>query len=125
MEGLNIDTFLSIMVPLSLYFVFTLLGAFLKDIYNTIIKSDKKFRLSRVLVGSIFGAFFMLALEGFLIQRINMNQLVALSFIVGTVSFELFGKISKLDNIINFIKVFKKVNDEYNIISKEDDDEKK
>ena len=67
----------------------------------------------------------MLALDGFLIQRINMNQLVALSFIVGTVSFELFGKISKLDNIINFIKVFKKVNDEYNIISKEDDDEKK
>lgn len=124
MQGLNIDTFLSILVPLSLYFVFTLLGAFLKDIYNTINKSDVKFRLSRVLIGAIFGAFFMLATESILIQKLNMNQLVAVSFIVGTVSFELFGKISKLDNIINFFKTFKKVNDEYNILDKEDDDKK-
>lgn len=124
MQGLNIDTFLSILVPLSLYFVFTLLGAFLKDIYNTINKSDVKFRLSRVLIGAIFGAFFMLATESILIQKLNTNQLVAVSFIVGTVSFELFGKISKLDNIINFFKAFKKVNDEYNILDKEDDDKK-
>ena len=42
MEGLNLNTFLSIIVPWCLYFVLTLMGAFLKDIYNTLIKVEKE-----------------------------------------------------------------------------------
>lgn len=108
MEGLNISTFLSILVPWCLYFVLTLTGAFLKDLYNTIVKKDVKFRMSRVLIGAISGAFIMIGLENILLTKVGVNQIVTISFIIGTVSFELFNRISKLDNILKYIKLFNK-----------------
>ena len=108
MEGLNVSTFLSILVPWCLYFILTLTGAFLKDLYNTIVKKDAKFRLSRVLIGAISGAFIMIGLENILLTKVGVNQIVTISFIIGTVSFELFNRISKLDNILKYIKLFNK-----------------
>lgn len=108
MEGLNVSTFLSILVPWCLYFILTLTGAFLKDLYNTIVKKDVKFRMSRVLIGAISGAFIMIGLENILLTKIGVNQIVTISFIIGTVSFELFNRISKLDNILKYIKLFNK-----------------
>lgn len=108
MEGLNISTFLSILVPWCLYFILTLTGAFLKDLYNTIVKKDVKFRMSRVLIGAISGAFIMIGLENILLTKVGVNQIVTISFIIGTVSFELFNRISKLDNILKYIKLFNK-----------------
>lgn len=108
MEGLNLSTFLSILVPWCLYFVLTLAGAFLKDLYNTIVKKDEKFRLSRVLIGAISGAFIMIGLEELLLTKIGVNQIITISFIVGTVSFEIFNRISSLDNILKYIKLFNK-----------------
>lgn len=108
MEGLNVSTFLSILVPWCLYFILTLTGAFLKDLYNTIVKKDVKFRMSRVLIGAISGAFIMIGLENILLTKVGVNQIVTISFIIGTVSFELFNRISKLDNILKYIKLFNK-----------------
>ena len=108
MEGLNVSTFLSILVPWCLYFILTLTGAFLKDLYNTIVKKDAKFRMSRVLIGAISGAFIMIGLENILLTKVGVNQIVTISFIIGTVSFELFNRISKLDNILKYIKLFNK-----------------
>ena len=34
MEGMNLAIFLSIAIPLSLYFLITLAGAFVKNMYN-------------------------------------------------------------------------------------------
>lgn len=108
MDGLNVSTFLSILVPWCLYFILTLTGAFLKDLYNTIVKKDVKFRMSRVLIGAISGAFIMIGLENILLTKVGVNQIVTISFIIGTVSFELFNRISKLDNILKYIKLFNK-----------------
>lgn len=108
MEGLNLNTFLSIIVPWCLYFVLTLMGAFLKDVYNTLIKKDVKFRLSRVLIGAISGAFIMIGLEDILLTKVGVNQIITISFIIGTVSFELFNKISKLDTVLKYVKLFNK-----------------
>lgn len=108
MEGLNVSTFLSILVPWCLYFILTLTGAFLKDLYNTIVKKEVKFRMSRVLIGAISGAFIMIGLENILLTKVGVNQIVTISFIIGTVSFELFNRISKLDNILKYIKLFNK-----------------
>lgn len=108
MEGLNVSTFLSILVPWCLYFILTLTGAFLKDLYNTIVKKDVKFRMSRVLIGAISGAFIMIGLENILLTKVGVNQIVTISFIIGTVSFELFNRISKLDNLLKYIKLFNK-----------------
>lgn len=124
MEGLNLNTFLSIIVPWCLYFVLTLMGAFLKDLYNTLIKKDVKFRLSRVLIGAISGAFIMIGLEDILLTKVGVNQIITISFIVGTVSFELFNKISKLDTVLRYVKLFNKFIKENNDNDdKEDGDE--
>lgn len=122
MEGLNVSTFLSILVPWCLYFILTLTGAFLKDLYNTIVNKDVKFRMSRVLIGAISGAFIMIGLENILLTKVGVNQIVTISFIIGTVSFELFNRISKLDNILKYIKLFNKFVKE-NKDSDEDGDE--
>lgn len=119
MEGLNLNTFLSILVPWCLYFVLTLMGAFLKDLYNTLVKKDVEFRLSRVLIGAISGAFIMIGLEDLLLTKIGVNQIITISFIIGTISFELFNRISKLDNILKYIKLFNKFIKE----NKDSDDE--
>lgn len=124
MEGLNLNAFLSIIVPWCLYFVLTLMGAFLKDIYNTLIKKDVKFRLSRVLIGAISGAFIMIGLEDILLTKVGVNQIITISFIIGTVSFELFNKISKLDTVLKYVKLFNKFIKENNDNDdKEDGDE--
>ncbi len=124
MEGLNLNTFLSIIVPWCLYFVLTLMGAFLKDVYNTLIKKDVKFRLSRVLIGAISGAFIMIGLEDILLTKVGVNQIITISFIIGTVSFELFNKISKLDTVLKYVKLFNKFIKENNDNDdKEDGDE--
>ena len=124
MEGLNLNTFLSIIVPWCLYFVLTLMGAFLKDVYNTLIKKDVKFRLSRVLIGAISGAFIMIGLEDILLTKVGVNQIITISFIIGTVSFELFNKISKLDTVLKYVELFNKFIKENNDNDdKEDGDE--
>ena len=124
MEGLNLNTFLSIIVPWCLYFVLTLMGSFLKDVYNTLIKKDVKFRLSRVLIGAVSGAFIMIGLEDILLTKVGVNQIITISFIIGTVSFELFNKISKLDTVLKYVKLFNKFIKENNDNDdKEDGDE--
>ena len=124
MEGLNLNTFLSIIVPWCLYFVLTLMGAFLKDVYNTLIKKDVKFRLSRVLIGAISGAFIMIGLEDILLSKVGVNQIITISFIIGTVSFELFNKISKLDTVLKYVKLFNKFIKENNDNDDKEDGDK-
>jgi hypothetical protein len=100
------------------------MGAFLKDVYNTLIKKDVKFRLSRVLIGAISGAFIMIGLEDILLTKVGVNQIITISFIIGTVSFELFNKISKLDTVLKYVKLFNKFIKENNDNDdKEDGDE--
>lgn len=115
MQGLCIDTFLSLLIPLSLYFLITLSGALLKDAINTIKKTDTTFRLNRILIGAIFGAFIMIGLEGTLLAKLSLNQVVTIAFIVGTVSFELFDRLSKLDNLVKLLKAFRAFKSEYKV----------
>lgn len=118
MEGLTLDSFLSIIVPLTLYFLITLTGSFMSDIINTVNKKDKKFRLGRVLVGAVFGAFVMMGLEKPLLSRISLQQVTFVAFVVGSVSFELFSRVSKLDNLIEYIKIFREVKSQISLPEK-------
>lgn len=109
MDGLTIDVFLSTLIPLLLYFIVTLIGALLKDQLNTIMKKDTTFRLNRILTGSICGAFLMLGLESTLIKNFTIAQIICIAFIIGTVSFELFEKVSKYENLKKIVVKYKKI----------------
>lgn len=109
MEGMNINVFLSIAIPLSLYFLITLAGAFVKDMYNTIRGIDTTFRLYRVLTGALFSAFVMVGLENWLLTKMGLKEIVVIGFFVGILSFELFERLSNINGILKFLQDYQKI----------------
>lgn len=109
MEGLTIDVFLSTLIPLLLYLIVTLAGALLKDRLNTILKKDLSFRINRILIGAVCGAFIMLGLEPFLLSKISIQTVLCIAFLVGSFSFDLFVYLSKFDNIKKIWNKYSKI----------------
>lgn len=109
MEGMNLAIFLSIAIPLSLYFLITLAGAFVKNMYNTIRGIDTTFRLYRVLTGAMFSAFLMVGLENWLLTKMGLKEIVVIAFFLGILSFELFEKLSNLDSLLKYYQIYQKI----------------
>lgn len=109
MQGMSIDVFLSVAIPLSLYFLITLAGAFVKDMYNSIRGTDTSFRLYRILIGSFFSAFVMVGLENWLLKFIGLKELVVIAFFLGILSFELFEKLSNVDGLFKFYQTYQQI----------------
>lgn len=109
MQGMNLDVFLSIAIPLSLYFLITLAGSFVKDMYNSIRGIDTSFRLYRILIGSLFSAFIMVGLENWLLKFVELKVLVVIAFFVGILSFELFEKLSNVDGLFKFYQTYQQI----------------
>lgn len=109
MQGMNLDVFLSIAIPLSLYFLITLAGSFVKDMYNSIRGIDTSFRLYRILIGSLFSAFIMVGLENWLLKFVELKVLVVIAFFVGILSFELFEKLSNIDGLFKFYQTYQQI----------------
>jgi hypothetical protein len=109
MQGMNIDVFLSIAIPLSLYFLITLAGAFVKDMYNSIRGTDTSFRLYRILIGSFFSAFVMVGIENWLMRFMGLKEIVVIAFFLGLLSFELFERLSNIDGIFKFYQTYQQI----------------
>ena len=109
MDGMNIEVFLSVAIPLSLYFLITLAGSFVKDMYNSIRGIDTSFRLYRILIGSAFSAFMMVGLENWLLKYMGLKEIVVIAFFVGLLSFELFEKLSNIDGLFKFYQTYQQI----------------
>jgi hypothetical protein len=109
MQGMNIDVFLSVAIPLSLYFLITLAGSFVKDMYNSIRGIDTSFRLYRILIGSAFSAFMMVGLENWLLKYMGLKEIVVIAFFIGLLSFELFEKLSNIDGLFKFYQTYQQI----------------
>lgn len=109
MQGMSIDVFLSVAIPLSLYFLITLAGAFVKDMYNSIRGIDTSFRLYRILIGSLFSAFVMVGLENWLLKYIGLKEIVVITFFIGLLSFELFERLSNIDGLFKFYQTYQQI----------------
>ena len=109
MEGMNLAIFLSIAIPLSLYFLITLAGAFVKNMYNTIRGIDTTFRVYRVLTGAMFSAFLMVGLENWLLTKMGLKEIVVIAFFLGILSFELFEKLSNVDSLLKYYQIYQKI----------------
>ena len=109
MQGMNIDVFLSVAIPLSLYFLITLSGAFVKDMYNSIRGTDTSFRLYRMLIGAFFSAFIMVGLENWLLKYVGLKEIVVGAFFLGILSFELFERLTNIDGIFKFYQTYQQI----------------
>ena len=77
--------------------------------YNSIRGIDNTFRLYRMLTGSLVSAFLMVGLEGWLLTHIGLKEIVVLAFFIGIISFELFEKVSRIDSIIKYYKIYQDI----------------
>lgn len=109
MQGMNIEVFLSVAIPLSLYFLITLAGSFVKDMYNSIRGTDTSFRLYRILIGSLFSAFVMVGIEGWLLKHMGLKEIVVIAFFIGILSFELFERLSNIDGLFKFYQTYQQI----------------
>ena len=109
MQGMSIDVFLSVAIPLSLYFLITLAGAFVKDMYNSIRGTDTSFRLYRILIGSFFSAFLMVGVENWLLRFMGLKEIVVIAFFLGLLSFELFERLSNIDGLFKFYQTYQQI----------------
>ncbi len=94
----------NLVLNICVYFMISALGAFTKDMYNSITKKDEVIRIKRILVGSIFATFVLLGIEDAILKKHTINVVIFISFIMGGIGFELFGKWVTVDIIEKIIK---------------------
>ncbi|WP_304576585.1 hypothetical protein [Romboutsia ilealis] len=104
MYTLDYNDLINLVLNVCLYFMVATLGAFIKDVYNSITKKDEVIRVKRILVGSIFATFVLLAIEDYILSKQTINIVIFISFIMGGIGFELFGKWVNLDIVERYIK---------------------
>lgn len=104
MYNLDYNTLINLIINICFYFMVSSLGAFIKDMYNSITKKDEVIRVKRILVGSVFSTFVLLAIEDLILSKQSINIVIFISFILGGVGFELFGKWVTVDTVERIIK---------------------
>lgn len=104
MYTFDFSTLVTIMINLTLYFMVATIGAFTKDMYNSITKKDEVIRIKRILVGGIFATFILVGIEEIILKKQTLNVVLFISFVMGGVGFELFGKWVNVATIENFIR---------------------
>ena len=108
MYTLDIKLILDLLLSISLYFAVSTLGAFTKDMYNSLVKKDEVIRIKRIMVGSIFSTILLIGLEDVLLKGKSINVILVIAFILGGVGFELFGKWVTTENVERIIgKLFR------------------
>lgn len=104
MYNLDYNTLINLIINICFYFMVATLGAFIKDMYDSITKKDEVIRVKRILVGSVFATFVLLAIEDLILSKQSINIVIFISFIMGGVGFELFGKWVNLYIVERYIK---------------------
>lgn len=106
---------LNILFNILLYAIIGALGAFAKEVYTY---SKKKEILSwnqldkkSMILGGLLTGFTMPSLEIYLIEKIHVELLLLISFIIGVLSMELFNNISTLANLRKAYKELKDMKD--------------
>ena len=104
MYTLDYSAFINLLLNISLYFMIATLGAFIKDLYNSIVKKDEVIRVKRILVGSVFATFVLIGIEDFILKKYTINTIMFIAFVLGGVGFELFGKWVTVDIIEKILR---------------------
>lgn len=100
------------------YFLIAMIGAFAKDTYDTISGTRLKIGIKRITVASILGTMLTFAARSYL----DDDTLIAVTFILGVIGWELFSNISTISGLKRTVLGLAKF---YKAITADDKDEKK
>lgn len=97
-----------------IYFTVGLIGAFTNDTYKTIVGTNERIEIKRVIIGAVFTAFLFLFIDDYF-KSLTFQTKGALSFLSGILGFELFGKINTVGDLEKLCGVLREI---YGILRK-------
>lgn len=92
--------------------LFCLLGAIIKDSYETMVGKDYRVKVGRILVSTMVSSVIIFSLSDYLLKYMNWKTMILPCFAGGMVGFELMGKITKLSFWLKVAKDKKDIIDE-------------
>ena len=75
------------------YFLIAMIGAFVKDIYDTVSGTRQHIETRRVFVATSLSTFLTFAARG----HVDDDKLIAITFILGVIGWELFSRICTIE----------------------------
>ncbi len=109
MSAINTTSLIDLALPLLFYFAVGTLGAFVKDLYETMIGKIKKIRLGEVLIGGIVTTIICLGLSDNLFKDFSLNTMLLITFVIGVLGFEIFGNMTSISKIRKLLKIIDEV----------------
>lgn len=109
MNGITIESLTGMALPLLFYFAVGTLGAFTKDLYETMTKRIEKIRLGEVLVGGVITTIICYGLADSLFKDYSVNTMFLITFIIGVLGFEIFGNMTNIAKIRSFLLLIDEV----------------
>lgn len=101
---MNLETLIPDIMNFLFILSFSLLGAIIKDTYETLTGQEMKVKVKRIIVSSIVSCVILFSLSDFFLSKLTTKEFILPCFIGGVIGFELFGKINKLSFWYEFIK---------------------
>lgn len=98
---LDNETLISGFMDFLFIFIFSLLGAIIKDTYNTFTSKDNKVKISRILISSVVSSVLLFSLSEYILVKISYKLFILPCFVGGMIGFEVLGKIKNLSFWIN------------------------
>lgn len=93
-----------------LIFIFSLMGAIVKDVYNTETKVETDVKVSRILLSTIVSSVIIFGLSDWMIGRMTWKTFALVSFIGGLIGFDSLSKLTNLNFWINLYNLTKAAN---------------
>lgn len=82
---------------------FSVLGAYIKDTYNTFTNKEEEIKVTRIIVSSIVSTVILFSLSDYILTKITYKLFILPCFIGGVIGFELFGKINNVNFWLDII----------------------
>lgn len=115
MLPLTKEALLDLSMNLMFYFTIGSLGAFLKDLYETMTKKNERIRLGEILIGGACATFICFGLQDTWFKGWSLNTMVLVTFVCGILGFELFGNLTTVSKFKDFIGQVLEFKNRFNI----------
>ncbi len=103
MDTFTTEALMELSLNVLFYFIVGTLGAFTKDLYETMTKKIEKIRLGEVLVGGIVATIICYGLSDTWFKNFSLNTMFLITFVIGVLGFEIFGNITNIAKIRNLL----------------------
>ena len=103
--------FFSFFIDYMVIFIFCLVGAFIKDAYNSFVGTEEKVVLIRIFISATVASAVILPFSERIITAIGWRGMYLLCFIGGMLGFDSMSKIQSFDFWVNILKNRKKIFD--------------